>query len=99
MKKFGVPLLQVGLTAVATWFIFDRIGVDLALLGTLNLEEWRPRPVLFLSSCALLAFGYFWSASLWGRLVRDLGGPRLPVLTSLRVFMVANLGRYVPGKV
>ncbi len=99
MKRLGVLFLQIGLTAVVTWFIFDRIGVDLAFLGTLNLEEWRPRPVLFLSSCALLAVGYFWSASLWGRLVRDLGGPRLPVWTAVRVFMVANLGRYVPGKV
>ena len=99
MKKFGLPLVQVGLTAVVTWFIFDRVGVDLALLGTLNPDEWRPRPALFLSSCSLLAVGYFWSASLWGRLVRDLGGPQLPMWTSVRVFMVANLGRYVPGKV
>ena len=99
VKKLGVLSFQVGLTAVVTWFIFDQIGVDLALLGTLNLQEWRPRPILFLSSCALLAFGYFCSASIWGRVVRDLGGPQLPVLTSLRVFMVANLGRYVPGKI
>ncbi len=99
MKKLGVRVLQLGLTVVVTWFIFNRVGVDLALLGTLDLGEWRPQPVLFLSSCALLVVGYLWSASLWGRLVRDLGGPRLPVWTSVRVFMVANLGRYVPGKV
>ena len=99
MKKVGVRLLQVGLTVVVTWFIFDRVGVDLALLGTLNTGEWRPRPTLFLASCVVLVVGYVWSASMWGRLVRDLGGPRLPVWTSVRVFMVANLGRYVPGKV
>ena len=99
MKKVGVRLLQVGLTVVVTWFIFDRVGVDLALLGRLNTGEWRPRPALFLASCVVLAVGYVWSASMWGRLVRDLGGPRLPLWTSLRVFMVANLGRYVPGKV
>ena len=99
MKKFGVALLQLGLTVAVTWFIFDRVGVDLAVLGTLNAGEWRPRPALFLASCAVLVIGYVWSASLWGRLVRDLGGPRLPVWTSVRVFMVANLGRYVPGKV
>ncbi len=99
MKEFGLRLLQVGLTVVVTWFIFDRIGVDLAQLGTLNTAEWRPRPALFLASCVVLIVGYLWSASMWGRLVRDLGGPRLPVLTSVRVFMVANLGRYVPGKV
>ena len=99
MKKFGLPIIQIGLTVVVTWFIFDRVGVDLAVLGALNPGEWRPRPVPFVSSCALLVVGYLWSASLWGRLVRDLGGPRLPVWTTIRVFMVANLGRYVPGKV
>ncbi len=99
MKRFGVRLLQVGLTVAVTWFILDRVGVDLALLGALNRGEWRPRPALFLASCVVLVVGYLWSASLWGRLVRDLGGPRLPVWTSVRVFMVANLGRYVPGKV
>ena len=99
MKSFGLRLLQVGLTVVVTWFIFDRIGVDLARLGTLNPDEWRPRPGLFLSSCVVLVLGYLWSASMWGRLVRDLGGPSLLLGTSVRVFMVANLGRYVPGKV
>ena len=99
MKRFGVPLLQVGLTVVVTWFIFDRVGVDLARFGALESGAWRPRPVLFLASCLVLIAGYFWSASVWGQLVRDLGGPRLTVWTSVRVFMVANLGRYVPGKV
>ena len=99
MKKFGVGVLQVGLTGVVTWFIFDRVGVDLARLGTLDSAEWRPRPALFLLSCMVLVVGYLWSASMWGRIVRDLGGPRLPVWTTVRVFMVANLGRYVPGKV
>ena len=84
---------------VVTWFIFDRVGVDLARLGALNTGEWRPRPGLFLSSCVVLVLGYLWSASMWGRLVRNLGGPSLPLGTSVRVFMVANLGRYVPGKV
>ena len=99
MRKFGVRVLQVGLTVVVTWFIFDRVGVDLARLGTLNSAEWRPRPALFLSSCVVLVVGYFWSALMWGRIVRDLGGPRVPVRTTVGVFMVANLGRYVPGKV
>lgn len=46
-----------------------------------------------------LAFGYFTTGYLWGRITRDLGGPALPIATSVRLFMIANLGRYVPGKV
>jgi len=99
VKRFGLRILQVGLTVVITWFILDRVGVDLARLRELNTAEWRPRPGFFLSSCVVLVLGYLWSASMWGRLVRDLGGPSLPLWASVRVFMVANLGRYVPGKV
>ena len=99
MRKYGVPILKAGLTVAGTWFIFDRVGVDFALLRTLDVGVWRLRPALFVSSCVVLGLGYLWSAVLWGRLVRDLGGPSLPLWTTVRVFMVANLGRYVPGKV
>jgi len=54
---------------------------------------------LALASCALLLLAYFWSASLWGRIVVDLGGPTLATFEAIRLFMVANLGRYLPGKV
>ncbi len=43
--------------------------------------------------------GYLYSASLWGLLVRELGGPDLENKQALRVFFTANLGRYLPGKV
>lgn len=54
---------------------------------------------LFGGSCLLLLAGYFGTGLLWGHIVRGLGGPTLPGATSVRLFMVANLGRYVPGKV
>jgi hypothetical protein len=31
-------------------------------------------------------------------MVVDLGGPALPVFDAVRIFMIANLGRYIPGK-
>lgn len=36
---------------------------------------------------------------LWSLITRDLGGPLLPPSEAMRLFMIANLGRYVPGKV
>jgi len=32
-------------------------------------------------------------------MVEDLGGPAMPARDAIRTYMVANLGRYVPGKV
>jgi len=50
------------------------------------------------ASCVLLAAGYAASGWIWGRMVRDLGGPQLSLHDSVRIYMVSNLGRYIPGK-
>lgn len=75
------------------------MGLGLGEMRSLDPASWRPDPVLLLASCGLLLLGYFASAALWGRIVMDLGGPALPALEAIRIFMVANLGRYIPGKV
>ena len=92
-------LIQVGLTVAVTWFIIDRVGVDLARLSTLDAGGWDLRWHWLLLSVAVLVVGYGFSAALWGRMVRELGGPRIPATRAARLFLVANLGRYVPGKV
>ncbi len=99
MKKAGSRLLQLGLTVVVTWFIIDRLGVSLSELGELNFEQWRPNVLVLAGSILVLLLGYFMSAALWGRMVADLGGPEIPIWRAVRLFMVANMGRYVPGKV
>lgn len=99
LKRGLVLAGQLALTALVTWFIVDRVGLSLAELRALGPAAWTPDPLLFVGSCALLLVGYLVSAALWGRIVGDLGGPALPVGESVRLFMVANLGRYIPGKV
>ena len=99
VKKWSVRFAQVALTVAVTWFILDRVGIDLAALRGQDLGEWRPNPFTLTASCLVLLSGYLVSAALWGLIVRDLGGPALPARTSMRLFLVANLGRYVPGKI
>jgi hypothetical protein len=82
-----------------TWFIVDRVGLDVAALGRLDAGSWVPEPVLFTAASLLLLAAYFVSAVLWGVVVHDLGGPRLSTADAMTIYMVANLGRYVPGKV
>jgi hypothetical protein len=90
---------QLVLTVVVTWLIVDRVDLGLAELRGVDRSMWLPGPLLFTAASALLLAAYFFSAALWGRMVRDLGGPTLPVADSIRMFMIANLGRYLPGKV
>lgn len=74
-------------------------GLSFDAVAELDLAAWTidwPRVV---ASCFGLWLGYFLNAALWGRIVHDLGGPSLPATVSVRLFMIANLGRYVPGKV
>jgi hypothetical protein len=90
---------QLVLTVLVTWLIVDRVGLGLAELRDVDRSTWVPGTALFSLASALLLAGYFMSAALWGRIVGELGGPRLPVRHAIRIFMIANLGRYVPGKI
>lgn len=91
--------MQLVVTAVVTWFIVDQAGLTASALGQLDISAWEPSWWLFGLSSVVLILGYFANAVLWGLIVHGLGGPKLSTVTSIRVFMVANLGRYVPGKV
>ncbi|MEJ2204830.1 MAG: lysylphosphatidylglycerol synthase domain-containing protein [Gemmatimonadota bacterium] len=100
LKRLSLRLAQLALTVLVTWFLVNRVGLGLEDLRTLEPAAWTPdRPLLLGVSCLSLFAGYYLSAALWARIVVGLGGPRLPVFEAVRLFMIANLGRYVPGKV
>lgn len=98
-RRWVVRLLQLALTVAVTWFILDRVGLTLEDVKGLDRAQWTPHWGPLAVSVAVLMLGYVISALLWGVMVRDLGGPNLAAGTAFRVFFVANLGRYVPGKV
>jgi hypothetical protein len=91
--------VQVALTVLVTWFVLDRVGLSLAELARFDPGRWHLRWLPLAASCVVLAGGYALSSLLWRRMVRELGGPPLRRWTAVRIFMLANLGRYVPGKV
>lgn len=99
LRRWGIRVLQLVLTVVVTWFIVDRVGVTLADVSRLD-ERWlRPAWGRLGASSAMLLAGFLVSAGLWGRMVRELGGPALGFVESASIYFTANLGRYVPGKV
>ena len=58
-----------------------------------------PRPWVLAASIGLLLAGFVVSARLWGRMAAELGGQDPGAAGSVRIWMSANLGRYLPGKV
>lgn len=99
LPRWASLLLQLAVTAVVAWWIVQRVDLSLGDLRGLDPGRWTPRWGIFGASCLLLLAGYLLSGALWGRMVREFGGPDLPLAVSVRIYMVANLGRYVPGKV
>lgn len=99
LKTVGVRLLQLAATLLVTWFVVTKAGLRLSALTEVDLSGWDPSWLLLGASVVLLLGGYFATGYLWGHIVEDLGGPHLAPTLSVRLFMIANLGRYVPGKV
>jgi hypothetical protein len=94
-KRIG----QLLLTGVVTVFIFRQVGVSWQAVTTLNPDRWRPEPLWMATSLGMLGGAYLASAVLWGRMVRELGGPSLGARKATAIYMTANLGRYIPGKI
>ena len=95
MKHFS----QMIITVLVTWFIISRVGLDTATLRELNTDLLTPNFALFVASSLLLMIGYAISAANWAYIVNDLGGLQIPKVDAIRLFMIANLGRYIPGKI
>jgi len=99
LKTVAIRIAQLAATLLVTWFVAARAGLTLSGLQDFDLSTWTPNWILIAVSCLLLLGGYFMTGYLWGTIVRGLGGPALPVAVSVQLFMIANLGRYIPGKV
>lgn len=97
--RIGRLVLQLFATAVVTWFLLRAVGFDLEEIGSYDLSVLEVRWGVVAASSLALLVAYLYSASLWGLMVREIGGCEVGIVPALRVFFVANLGRYVPGKI
>src|SRR5690625_1565732 len=87
------------LIIIVTWVLYRAIGFDLSTLRETDLREWSPALLPLMTSSVLLIGVYLIHATLWGRITSDLIGKEIPLGVGYRIYFLANLGRYIPGRI
>lgn len=87
------------LVIAVTWALFRATGLQLAELDAAELARLQPAPSMLALSTAALIVVYLSHAFLWRAIVTSLTGTHLAVPPAMHVYFLANLVRYLPGKV
>ena len=98
-KRWWVPLVKLVLTVGVTWLILWGAGIRLAEVGTVNWTLVRLDVPYLVLSVALLFVTFGIAAVLWSRNLVEFGERRVGVVEGAAILLIANLGRYVPGKI
>ena len=99
MKRVLLRTVQVLLTVAVTLFLFRSLQVSWADLAGLDPSRWLPRALPLAASMVLVLAVYLYLVGLWAGLAQQLDAGHLPFAAAVRVFFIANLGKYIPGKV
>ncbi len=98
-RRWVLRALQVALLGLIGWLVWRSLASELARVRLADFLQWRPAPGLLLASFVLLLGVYTAHALLWRSIAVDLHSPRASLRTTFRVYFLASLGRYVPGRV
>ncbi len=99
MRRRLAVLAQLVLLAVVAWAVWRRLAPDLKGVSFQDFTRWRPSPGLLLLATAGLTLLHLMQAFLWRRVVVDVGAPRPSARTTVRVYFLSGLARFIPGMV
>ena len=94
-----IKLFRVIVTLVIIWFVVDQVSINLDSLGQVDLGRWRPQIGLLLMSCLMLFAAYLLSSLVWREMIKDVGLIETPIVSTISIYLSANICRYVPGKI
>jgi hypothetical protein len=97
-RRLAGALLRVLLLALVLWGVYRVLAPELGRISWADLTRWRPAPLPLLASFGLLVAVYIGHALLWRRILSDVGVGHPSARTAVRVWFLASLGRYLPGK-
>lgn len=98
-RRWLLRAVQLVLLAAITWRVHAALRDDLEGLTWADLARWRPAAGPLVLSLVLLLAANIAHAFLWRRILADLRVARPSARATLRIYFLASLGRYLPGKV
>ena len=99
LKRWWVPLVKLVLTVAVTWLILRGARITLAEVWTVDWTLVQLNPPFLVLSVALLFVTFGITAALWSQILLAFGESRISVVEGAAILLIANLGRYVPGKI
>ncbi|MGH7502931.1 MAG: lysylphosphatidylglycerol synthase domain-containing protein [Longimicrobiales bacterium] len=97
--RWASRLLQLLLLALIAWGIIRAVAPHTEGFSWTAVADARPAPGRLSLSTILLVIVYVAHALLWRRIMRDLAVGQPSTAATIRIYFLASLGRYVPGKV
>lgn len=89
---------QVVLIVAVTYGIVRALAPDLGKLSRADFLAWQPSALMLAISLLWLLAVYLVHCHLWRSITTTLGGVEIGLKSSLRIYFVSSLGRYIPGK-
>lgn len=91
-------ILQVVLLAAVAWGLYRVVAADIEGVGLAELLRWRPAAAPLAASFVLLLGVYVAHAAMWRKILADLHVAAPDARTTIRLYFLASLGRYIPGR-
>lgn len=98
LPNWALRLGRLVLIVMVTYGITRALAPELGKVDARDFAQWRPRVSLLLLSTLMLVAVYLFHCVLWRAITTTLGGTRPSIKSSLRIYFVSSLGRYIPGK-
>ena len=98
LRKWLLRIGQIALVLLVSWGIVRALAPEVGKVSARDFAAWRPDAGLIALSLLLLLLVYLAHCMLWRIITEKLGGVRPGWQSSLRIYFVSSLGRYIPGK-
>ena len=98
LRRVALRLGQFALIVIVTYGIVRALAPEVGKLSAGDFAEWKPEPLLLAASLLMLLAVYLGHCYMWRVITTHLGGVKPGMKSSLRIYFVSSLGRYIPGK-